>query len=298
MIFDFRLNVFYTVAKRLNFTKAAEELYITQPAVTKHIRELETHFKISLFERSGNRKIFLTPAGEVLLGYVEQLHAIYKDLEFDMNGLIKQHGGELKIGASNTVGQYVIPAALAQFHDRFKNVKVTLITGNTIQIEEALLSKEIDLGIIEGIHRNPQISYHEFIKDEIVLVSGTGHGRLRKGSIRPEELKNYPLLLREHGSGSLDVIANALKAHHIRLSDLQIEMQLGSAESIKNYLASSECIAFLSVHAILNELKTGACRIVDIKGVSIERYFHFIHLQGQVPPLADLFMRLARSSVS
>lgn len=292
-MFDFRLQVFYTVAKRLNFTRAAEELFITQPAVTKHIRELEAHFKTSLIERSGNRKVSLTPAGVTLLKYAEQINSVYKELEFDMNALVNQHAGVLRIGASTTVAQYVIPPILASFHERFKDVKVLLITGNTEQMEEALLKKEIDLGIIEGMTKQPQISYQEFDKDELVLVSSTANTKLKKDVLKPEELGNYPLLLREPGSGSLEFIAHALKQLNIRLSDLNIEMQLGSTESMKAYLLNSNCLAFLSIHAILKELKSGECRIVDLKGITIERPFHFIQLQGQPLPLAELFMRFA-----
>jgi DNA-binding transcriptional LysR family regulator len=294
-MFDFRLQVFYTVAKRLNFTKAAAELFITQPAVTKHIKELEGQFKVSLFERSGNKKISLTPAGETLLQYTGQLLDTYRELEYDMNMLVDQHNGVLHIGASTTVAQYIIPPILAQFHKKFKDIKVLLITGNTEEIEQALLDKKIEIGVIEGISRNPQIKYEEYLQDELVLISAVNNSLMKKASIKPDELKNYSLLLREPGSGTLDVIAHALKPHHIKLSDLQIEMQLGSTEGIKSYVLHSNCLAFLSIHAILKELKNNECRIIDIKGLTVERPFHFIQLHGQALPLAELFIRFARN---
>lgn len=292
-ILDFRLQVFYAVARRLNFTRAAEELFITQPAVTKHIRELEGHFRIALIERSGNRRVSLTPAGQTLLKHAEQLNLVYKELEFDMNALLKEHRGELRVGASNTAGQYVLPQLLARFHNRFGDVKVSMVTGNTEQVEEALIKKEIDLGVIEGINRNPQISYQEFLKDELVLVTAAANSQLKKDTIRPDELAQYPLLLREHGSGSLDVIMHALRPHGIRPGDLNVAMHLGSTESIKSYLSESNCLAFLSVHSILKELKSNELRIIDVRGLSIERYFYFIHAHGQPASLAELLMRFA-----
>jgi len=294
-MFDFRLQVFYTVAKRLNFTRAANELFITQPAVTKHIKELESQFKVSLFERSGNKKIILTPAGETLLQYTSQLLNVYRELEYDMNMLVNEHNGVLHIGASTTVAQYIISPILAQFHKKFKDIQVLLITGNTEDIEQALLNKTIEIGIIEGIARNPQIKYEEYLKDELVLVSAVNNSLINKSTIKPDELKNYPMLLREPGSGTLDVIAHALKPHQIKLSDLQIEMQLGGTESIKSYLLHSNCLAFLSIHSILKELKNNECRIIDIKGMTIERPFHFIQSHGQISPLAELFIRFARN---
>jgi len=292
---DFRLQVFYAVAKRLNFTKASAELHISQPAVTKHIKELEAEYKTSLFERSGNKKILLTAAGEMLLQYADQLLNLYRELEFDMSLLVKQHKGILRLGASTTVAQYVIPPVLALFHKKFKDIQVQLITGNTEEIEQALLNKEIETGIIEGVSRNPQIKYEEYLQDELVLVSAGNSPAFKKGTIKPEELKNYPLLMREPGSGTLDVIAHALKPHHIKLADLQTEMQLGSTESIKSYLLHSNCLAFLSIHAILKELKNNECHIIDIKGLSIERPFYFIQPYGQPSSLADIFTRFAKS---
>ncbi|SDS89983.1 DNA-binding transcriptional regulator, LysR family [Mucilaginibacter mallensis] len=294
-MFDFRLQVFYTVAKRLNFTKAADELFISQPAVTKHIKELESEFKVSLFERSGNKKISLTPAGETLLQYTGKLFTTYRELEYDMNMLVDQHNGVLHIGASTTVAQYIIPPILAQFHKKFKDIKVLLITGNTEDMEQALLDRNIEIGIIEGISRNPQIKYEEYLQDELVLVSAANNNLIKKVTIKPDELKNYPLLLREPGSGTLDVIAHALKPHHIKLSDLHIEMQLGGSESIKSYVLHSNCLAFLSIHSILKELRNNECRIIDIKGLTVERPFHFIQLHGQSSPLAELFIRFARN---
>lgn len=295
-MFDFRLQVFYTVAKRLNFTKASKELYISQPAVTKHIKELESAYKTSLFERSGNKKILLTQAGEVLLAYADQLQIVYRELEYDMNLLVKKHQGSLRIGASTTVAQYVIAPVLALFHKKFKDIQVQLTNGNTEEIELALLNKEIEVGIIEGISRNPQIKYETYLKDELVLVASVKNNLIKKESIKPEELKNYPLLLREPGSGTLEVLAHALQDHQIKISDLNVEMQLGSTESIKSYLLHSNSLAFLSVNAILKELKNNECRIIDIKGLSIDRPFQFIQHYGQATSIAELFIRFAKNS--
>ena len=294
-MFDFRLNVFYTVARRLNFTKAAAELYITQPAVTKHIKELENQFNVSLFDRSGNKKITLTPAGETLLEYTTQLLNTYRELEYDMNMLVNKHSGVLHIGASNTVAQYIIPPVLAQFHKKFKDIQVVLITSNTGDIEKELLTKTIEIGVIEGLIHNPQLKYEAFLQDELVLVSAINNPLIKKDTIKPEELKNYPMLMREPGSGTLDVITHALKKHDIKLSDLKIEMRLGGSESIKSYLLYSNCLAFLSIHAILKELKNNECKVIDIKGLTIERQFHFILPQGQPSSLAELFIRFARN---
>ncbi len=292
MIFDFRLQVFHTVARRLNFTKAARELFITQPAVTRHIHELEQHFKVKLFERNGTR-IKLAPAGKRLLQHTETLFALYRNMEFDMSSLTQTQSGRLILGGSMTTAPYIIPPILADFHERYPEVQVSLITGNTQQIEEALEREEIDLGIVEGYSRNPSVKYTEFMKDEIVLVSNSAHPLARRSSIRPEELLRIPLLLREPGSGTLEVLAHALKGVGIKLSQLKKEMQLNSTEIIKSYLLHAPCMAFLSVAAVVKELQNNECTIIDVKGLSIERSFYFARLQGEAQALPELFMRFA-----
>jgi DNA-binding transcriptional LysR family regulator len=292
MIFDFRLQVFHTVARRLNFTKAARELFITQPAVTKHIHELEQHFKVKLFERNGTH-IRLAPAGKRLLQHTETLFAVYRNLEFDMSTLTQGHSGKLILGGSMTAAPYIIPPILADFHKRYTEVQVSLRSGNTQQIEQALERKEIDLGIVEGHSRNAAIRYTEFMKDEIVLVSNPGHPLARKQSIRPEELTRIPLLLREPGSGSLEVLAHALKGVGLHLAQLQREMQLDSTELIKSYLLQAPCMAFLSVHAVSKELQTKECVVIGVKGLSVARNFYFARLQGEAQALPELFMRFA-----
>ncbi len=289
-MFDFRLKVFYTVARRLNFTKAAEELLISQPAVTKHIKELETSFNLALFDRRGN-KVTLSPAGEILLKHTEAIQEIYRQMEFDLNQLNQSFKGVLHVGSSTSITQYILPPLLARFHSLHQEVKVELLSGNTEQIEQALLDKKIEMGIIEGKSKRREIQYSSFLKDEIVLVCSNKNPLAKKEEIKHEELKKIPLLLREPGSGTLEVIADALKQKGIRLSDLQIEMQLGSTEAIKSYLQHSDCMAFLSLHAILKELENGTLKIIEIKRLQINRNFYFIAPQGPEGGLPALLKR-------
>ena len=171
---DFRLKVFYTVALRLNFTKAATELYITQPAVSKHIQELEETYKTKLFERNGS-KIALTPAGEILLKHTKEIFEIYREIDFEMSSFISERQGLLRLGASTTISQYIISPVLARFHQKQKDIKVNLLNGNTELIENALINKEIEIGIVEGQSKNQSIKYTQFIRDELVLVCNSNN---------------------------------------------------------------------------------------------------------------------------
>jgi DNA-binding transcriptional LysR family regulator len=292
-MFDFRLTVFYTVAKRLSFTKAAAELFVTQPAITKHIQELESQLGMALFDRRGNQ-ISLTTAGSVLLRHAETIMGVYRQIEFDLNELKGQPGGRLRLGASSTIAQYVIPAVLARFQEYSPEVSLSLMSGNTDQIEQALLNNDIDLGLVEGRTHHSDIRYTPFVKDELVLICRANHPLAGRDEITLDELKTVPIALRERGSGSLEVVEHALRGVGLRLTDLNLAMQLGSTEGIKSYLNSSASIAFISIFAVQDELKNGTLRVLDVAGLTIQRDFYSVQLQGISEGLADTFMRFTR----
>jgi LysR family transcriptional regulator, transcriptional activator of the cysJI operon len=287
---DFRLKVFYIVALRLNFTKAATELYITQPAVSKHIQELEETYKTKLFERNGS-KIALTPAGKILLEHTKKIFEIYREIDFDMSSFHNERQGLLRLGSSTTISQYIISPVLARFHQKQQDIKVNLLNGNTEQIENALINKEIEIGIVEGQSKNQSIKYVPFIKDELVLVCNTQNPLVKQNEISLEDLKTMKFITRERGSGTLEVIEYALKQVGVKLTDLQIEMQLGNTESIKLYLLNSDCFAFMSIHAVGKELKNNELIVLDVEGLTIERYFYIITLLGKSDALSELFIQ-------
>jgi len=288
-MFDFRLKVFYAAAKQLSFSRAAEELFISQPAVSKHIRALEDNFKVKLFVRQGS-SIRLTADGQVLLRYAEEIFALYRKLQFEMDKRVQKNSGHLRLGASTTIAQYVLPNILVGFHEQYPEIQVNLINGNTRQIELALLQKEIELGIIEGYAKKMELKYTPFMKDEIVLVTRKDHLQARDGEIDFETLQKIPLVIRESGSGTLQVIQYYLKSLHLSLADLNIEMQLGSTEGIKTYLKKSRCFAFLSLNSVLEELHRGELTVLELPGPPVYRFFHFITPHGNEDPLAEMFM--------
>lgn len=291
-MFDYRLKVFHTVASRSSFTKASEELNISQPAVTKHIKEIENQLNTKLFDRKGT-SIQLTKSGQILFEYAEKIRNIYRDLEFEINQLNKQHKGKLIIGASTTVAQYILPEILAKFNSYYKDIKIELITHNTEIISELLKEGKIDLGIIEGESQSNYFDYQTFKADEIVLVAKANHSLVNK-ILNIKDLYHLELIFREPGSGSLEFIQNRLKEKGISLDELNIVMQLGSSESIKNYLLYSNSLAFLSISTVLNELKNNQLSIIDIKNFSIERNFHFILPKGEQSELIRLFLKFIR----
>jgi len=288
-MFDYRLKVFHTVASRSSFTKASEELNISQPAVTKHIKEIENQLNTKLFDRKGT-SIQLTQSGKILFEYAEKIRNIYRDLEFEINQINQQHKGKLIIGASTTIAQYILPEILAKFNSYYKDIKIELITHNTQIISDLLKEGKIDLGIIEGESQSNYFDYQIFKADEIVLVAKANHSLANK-TLNIKDLYDLELIFRELGSGSLEFIQNRLKEKGLSIDELNIVMQLGSSESIKNYLLHSDSLAFLSISTVLNELKNNQLSIIDIKNFSIERNFHFILPKGEQSGLIKLFLK-------
>ena len=166
---DFRLKVFQSVAKNLSFTKASQELFVSQPAITKHIQELEATYQTRLFDRQGS-KISLTESGRLLLEHCERILEDYKRLEYEMHLLHNEYIGELKLGASTTIAQYVLPPLLGSFIGKFPQVNLSLLNGNSREIEAALQEHRIDLGLVEGVFRLPNLKYTTFLEDELVAV--------------------------------------------------------------------------------------------------------------------------------
>lgn len=155
---DFRLKVFHSVATNLSFTKASKELFISQPAISKHIHELEVQYKTPLFDRVGSH-IGLTHAGELLLSHTKQLLAAYRQMDFEMNLLTDNFAGELRLGASTTISQYVLPPVLASFIKKFPEIKVSLLNGNSRDIEQVLREGKITLGLVEGTAHQSTLHY-------------------------------------------------------------------------------------------------------------------------------------------
>ena len=288
---DFRLKVFRSVAKNLSFTKASQELFVSQPAITKHIQELEAAYQTRLFDRQGSR-ISLTESGNLLLEHCERILEDYKRLEYEMHLLHNEYTGGLKLGASTTIAQYVLPPLLASFIGKFPQVSLSLLNGNSREIEAALQEHRIDLGFVEGVFRLPNIRYTT-LEDELVAVVRTGSKLAVGEEITPDELFHLPLVLRERGSGTLDVFERALQQHNIKLSSLQVLMYLGSTESIKLFLEHTDCLGIVSVRSITRELYSGQLRVVEIKGMPMLRDFSFAQPQGQESGLAQVFMQFA-----
>ncbi len=291
---DIRLKVFRSVAQNLSFTKASQELYISQPAISKHIQELEAEYHVRLFDRLGNR-ISLTHAGQLLLDHCQRIFRDYQHLDFDMNALRKKYSGEIRIGASTTISQYVMPEILADFVKQYPQISISVLSGNSRDVEAALQAGKIDIGMVEGIIRQPQLKYSAFMSDELVAIVSADNVLAQKDEITISELQTTPLVLREHGSGTLDVVEHSLQNKGLSLSDMKIVMYLGSTESIKGFISHSDSMGIVSVRSVSKSLLDGEFKVIEVNGLKMEREFCFVEKRGESLGMQAVFKKFITS---
>ncbi len=277
---NFRLTVFRKVADQLSFRKAAEELYLTQPAVSMQIKALEEELGVVLFDRSGSH-VRLTPAGATLFKYARESGDLMREARQALANFGGTESGALTLGASTTIAQYVLPRLLSEFCATHPRVHPTLVSGNTEQIVKAIEEEKIALGFIEGPPRSRNLALMTFLEDELVLLAPAAHEWTEQVEIGPEDLARAPLLMRERGSGTRHIIELALERHHIRRAALNVVMELDSTEAIKSAVEAGLGVGFVSRWAIAKDARLGpAFRIVEIKGLRFTRHFDVVSPKG------------------
>jgi len=287
---DYRDTVFLLVAEQRSFSKAAEALRISQPAVSRHIKEMELRYDASLFERKGNR-IYLTAAGEKVYHALREIAQHYRNLNFEMGEMHSVQSGEIIIGASSTIAQYVIPRVMASFYKRYSHIQLHLMNGNSSEMEQLLLDNRVDLALVENLSSQGGIRYRDFLHDELIVVTGKNSLYAGRGTIEKEDLKQIPLVLREEGSGTLEVIRQLFAGHQIPFEDLNTPIHLGSTESIKNFLLDFNGLAIISEKAIQNELYLKTLVKLQVTGVTFPRKFRIARKIGHNSRLTDRFVQ-------
>ncbi len=261
---DRRLQVFYTVAKQLSFTKAAELLYMTQPAVTFQVKQLEEHFNTRLFERS-HSKITLTPAGEVAMEYAERILKLSGEMDTRLGELTGQISGTLLVGASTTIAEYMLPRLLGDFKAQYPNVHARLMVANSESIEAKIADHTLDVGLIEAPSHHPQLMSHVCCEDELVAICSPKHPAAQYASITPAQLAELPFVSRESGSGTREVMDDYFRKNGVQPEDLHIVMELGSGEAIKGAVEAGLGIAIVSRATIQKEIKLGDLIVIPLE---------------------------------
>lgn len=291
---DRRLQVFHTVARLLSFTKAAEELHMTQPAVTFQVRQLEEQFNTRLFDRTHNR-ISLTEAGRRVYECAEQIFELYAKMDNSVRELTGDVSGVLILGASTTIAEYMLPVLLGDFKDEYPDVAIRLKVANTDGIVSQVENNTIDLGVVEAPVNNKNLVVEECRTDHLVLIVPPGHELANEQVVPIGKICDYPFICREEGSGTREVMLESMHEVGLNPSDLNIAMELGSLEAIKGAVEAGMGISIISSATIQKELKLGT--LVAIKtDPPIQRPFSFVHQKQKFRARAmDELLNFARN---
>ena len=271
---DRRLQVFYTVARLLSFTKAAETLHMTQPAVTFQVRQLEDHFNTRLFDRTHN-KIVLTDAGQKVYFYAEKIFELNSEMEHSLRALSEDTSGTLSIGGSTTIAQYTFPTLLKGFREKYPELSIRICEANTEGIVAKVESSMIDLGIVEAPVSNQDLDVDIFRADELVLIMHPEHEFAKREYVKPLDIINLPFITREEGSGTKSVIFDYFTKHNIEKNNINICMELGNSESVKGAVETGIGVSILSKTTIEKELQLKRLSYVPLNP-KLTRNFYFV----------------------
>ncbi len=291
---DRRLQVFHTVARLLSFTKAAESLHMTQPAVTFQVRQLEEYFNTRLFDRTHNR-ISLTAAGERVYEYAAQIFDLYAKMDNAVRDMTGEISGVLIIGASTTIAEYMLPALLGDFNKKYPDVNVHLKVSNSDGIVSMVENNDIDLGVVEAPVMNKNLVVENCRNDRLVAVVHPAHELASKKKVMVQDLVTQPYIAREEGSGTREVIEEYLAGTGMKPADLSVTMELGSPEAIKGAVEAGMGVSIVSEVTIHKELQLGTLVSLELDP-PLERPFSFVHQKQKFRQRAmDELLEFARA---
>ncbi|WP_411347444.1 selenium metabolism-associated LysR family transcriptional regulator [Paenibacillus sp. WLX2291] len=280
MAFNFhQLHIFYTVAERGSFSAAAQALHMTQPAVTMQVQSLEDHFSTKLFIRT-TKKIELSEAGHVLMPFARRGIELMRETDAAMSRFTDDLAGRLLLGASNTIGEYVLPRLLVPLGQRYPEMKVMLKIMNTTQILDEISRNRLDFGLIEAPVEHPDMTINPVMQDELKLIVPGDHPLVAQHSVTLDDVLQYPFVLREKGSGTRQVMEEEFIRHHVDLAQIRTVMELGSTGAVKSAVEAGLGITILSPSSVKHEVALGLLKILTIEGLSFPRQFYSIHLKS------------------
>ncbi|MCW8854175.1 MAG: LysR family transcriptional regulator [Gammaproteobacteria bacterium] len=271
---DRRLKVFHTVARLLNFTKAADALHMTQPAVTFQIRQLEEYFNTRLFDRTHNR-VSLTEAGQRVYTFSDRIFELYDEMENAIREMTGDVSGVVTLGASTTIAEYMLPFLLGDFKSKNPEVNIRLKVSNTEGIVSMVENNIIDLGVVEASVNNKNLQVEVCRMDQLVAIMPPNHPLAALDKVTPQQLVPYAFICREEGSGTREVITEYLH-EHVAGEELKICLELGSPEAIKGAVEAGMGISIMSHSTVVKELKLNSLAAVPMDP-PLDRPFSFVH---------------------
>ncbi|MEL6157976.1 MAG: LysR substrate-binding domain-containing protein [Cyanobacteria bacterium J06623_5] len=282
-----QLKVFEATARHGSFTRAAEELYLTQPTVSIQVKQLTKAVGLPLFEQIGKR-LYLTEAGQKLLDTCQEIFSGLEKFEMSVADLKGMKQGQLKL-AVITTAKYFVPRLLGPFCQRYPGIDISLKVTNHQRLQESMAANEDDLYIISQSPSQPDLKIHPFLENPLIVLAPTGHPLAKKKNIPIEMLNNQPFIMREPGSGTRKAVEKIFSEKDIKV---KVSLELGSNEAIKQAIAGGLGISVLSQHTIISEGTTGEFAILDVQGFPIERHWYVANLAGkQLSVVAETFLQ-------
>jgi DNA-binding transcriptional LysR family regulator len=285
------LQVFLSVSKHLNYTRAGEEINLSQPSVSVRIHQLESELRAKLFEQLG-KKVVLTDAGQLLVPYANRVIAAVDDAHHAVDELQGLERGSLRIGASTTPGMYLVPQVVARFKRSHPKIDIHLRIKDTREVEDGVLNNEFDFGFVGGHLIATEVSAHAWLTDELLLVVSPDHRLRNKKTVRKQDLEGESFIVRESGSATRATIVTQLQQANFELETV-IEME--NPESIKKAVQSGLGIAFISKFAIATELKAKTLTAIRVRDLTINRELKIVHRKDKhLSRAAVAFIEMAR----
>lgn len=291
---DRRLEVFYAVARLLSFTKAADELDMTQPAVTFQIRQIEEQFKARLFDRTHNR-IALTDAGRRAFQYAERIFELYAEMENSLQNVIGSISGTLRIAAGAAAAQYTIMPLISEFQKKHPTVHVQLAIRSASRVVTMVENSDVDIGIIEDVVSSKHLKAEMYVNEAWQIITSPNHPILREGPITSEKLKTQSWIMMEEGASNREIVASYLSSLGLNVQDLKVAMEIGSLEAIKGAIEAGNLMAILPSSAVEKELRLGD--LVALKDVKpFIKEIRFLYKEQKYPLLiVDELLNMARA---
>ncbi len=280
-----QLHIFYTVSEKGSFSAAAQALHMTQPAVTMQVQSLEEYFGTKLFNRS-TKRIELSEAGRALMPFARRSIELVRDTDIAMSKFTHMLQGRLQLGASLTIGEYVLPRMLGPFGQQYPNIAISMKVMNTAQILEEITNHQLNFGLIEAPVQHPDMHIEAVMKDELKLIVPANHPLAEASIVSLKEVLKYPFIVREQGSGTRQVMEEQFVRKNIDIQSVRTVMELGSTGAIKSAVEAGLGIAIISPSSVKHEVTLGLVKIVDIEDCSFERQFYSIYLKSALLPIS------------
>ena len=275
------LEMFCRVVEEGSISQAARIAYVSQPAVTNQIRQLEKYYGVALFDRTGG-KLRLTGSGTILYPYAKEIIDCFKRSEEAVKDIASLEAATLNIGASLTIGEYLLPRILGEFQKENKNLKFNLTIGNTPSIISKLENRDIDIALVEGIVAHDDFQIKKFAEDELIVVIPSNHRWKNRNEINIEELIEEKMILREKNAGIREIVENVLQENNV-LEKVESHMELGSTQSIKSAVEAGLGISILPKLTVSKELELGVLKHVEISDIRIIRDLWIVEIPSRFP---------------